>query len=149
MGQTSCVHNLEEHDKEIYTIKWSPRPEKKLLLARYSALLLYPALLPCKCIQRTTLSTHDVFFLFVICTSGMLRKGCAAQRYFLSLEIDQIFERKCPAEYGGMIVLVFLGTHLQGPVLSLFISVPIRPPTQELDASRHWVHVSLTTVVLG
>lgn len=37
MGQTSCVHNLEEHDKEIYTIKWSPRPEKKLLLARYDA----------------------------------------------------------------------------------------------------------------
>ena len=36
MGQTSCVHNLEEHDKEIYTIKWSPRPEKKLLLARYA-----------------------------------------------------------------------------------------------------------------
>ncbi|CAN0041076.1 unnamed protein product [Ectocarpus sp. 12 AP-2014] len=36
MGQTSCVHNLEEHDKEIYTIKWSPRPEKKLLLASAS-----------------------------------------------------------------------------------------------------------------
>eukprot|EP00904_Undaria_pinnatifida_P014117 jgi/Undpi1/9836/HiC_scaffold_27.g12290.m1 len=36
MGQTSCVHNLEEHDKEIYTIKWSPRPEKQLLLASAS-----------------------------------------------------------------------------------------------------------------
>ncbi|CAM9408411.1 unnamed protein product [Pylaiella littoralis] len=36
MGQTPCVHNLEEHDKEIYTIKWSPRPEKKLLLASAS-----------------------------------------------------------------------------------------------------------------
>ncbi|CAM9201813.1 unnamed protein product [Laminaria digitata] len=36
MGQTSCVHNLQEHDKEIYTIKWSPRPEKQLLLASAS-----------------------------------------------------------------------------------------------------------------
>ncbi|CAM9667584.1 unnamed protein product, partial [Sphacelaria rigidula] len=36
MGQTSCVHSLEEHDKEIYTIKWSPRPEKQLLLASAS-----------------------------------------------------------------------------------------------------------------
>ncbi|CAM9362288.1 unnamed protein product, partial [Choristocarpus tenellus] len=36
MGQTSCVHSLEEHTKEIYTIKWSPRPERKPLLASAS-----------------------------------------------------------------------------------------------------------------
>lgn len=33
------MHSLEEHEKEIYTIKWSPRPEKKLLLARYGCMV--------------------------------------------------------------------------------------------------------------
>ncbi len=40
MKQDSCVHNLEAHNKEIYTIKWSPtgtgsdNPNANMLLAR-------------------------------------------------------------------------------------------------------------------
>ncbi|CAM9429572.1 unnamed protein product [Chrysoparadoxa australica] len=33
---SKCIHNLQEHKKEIYTIKWSPNPEEKLLLASAS-----------------------------------------------------------------------------------------------------------------
>lgn len=42
MKQDSCVHDLQAHSKEIYTIKWSPtgpgtnNPNANLMLARYS-----------------------------------------------------------------------------------------------------------------
>ena len=41
MKQDSCVHDLQAHSKEIYTIKWSPtgpgtsNPNMNLILARY------------------------------------------------------------------------------------------------------------------
>lgn len=41
MKQDSCVHDLQAHSKEIYTIKWSPtgpgtnNPSANLMLARY------------------------------------------------------------------------------------------------------------------
>lgn len=40
MKQDSCVHDLQAHSKEIYTIKWSPtgpgtnNPSANLMLAR-------------------------------------------------------------------------------------------------------------------
>lgn len=40
MKQDSCVHDLQAHSKEIYTIKWSPtgpgtnNPNSSLMLAR-------------------------------------------------------------------------------------------------------------------
>ena len=45
MDSTKCVHNLLAHDKEIYTIKWSPtgpgtsNPNSDLYLARYATSL--------------------------------------------------------------------------------------------------------------
>jgi len=42
MKQDMCVHDLQAHSKEIYTIKWSPtgpgtnNPSANLMLARYS-----------------------------------------------------------------------------------------------------------------
>ena len=51
MDSTKCVHNLLAHDKEIYTIKWSPtgpgtsNPNSDLYLARYgTSLSLYMCL---------------------------------------------------------------------------------------------------------
>ena len=41
MKQDNCVHDLQAHNKEIYTIKWSPtgpgtnNPSAPLILARY------------------------------------------------------------------------------------------------------------------
>jgi len=41
MKQDTCVHDLQAHNKEIYTIKWSPtgpgtaNPNMNLILARY------------------------------------------------------------------------------------------------------------------
>ena len=41
MKQDTCVHDLNAHNKEIYTIKWSPtgpgtnNPNAPLILARY------------------------------------------------------------------------------------------------------------------
>lgn len=46
MKQDTYVHDLRAHNKEIYTIKWSPagvgspNPNQNLLLARYVLLLL-------------------------------------------------------------------------------------------------------------
>jgi transducin (beta)-like 1 len=40
MKQDTCVHDLQAHNKEIYTIKWSPtgpgtaNPNMNLILAR-------------------------------------------------------------------------------------------------------------------
>lgn len=40
MKQDNCVHDLQAHNKEIYTIKWSPtgpgtnNPNANLMLAR-------------------------------------------------------------------------------------------------------------------
>lgn len=45
MKQDSCVHDLQAHNKEIYTIKWSPtgpgtnNPNANLMLARYFLIL--------------------------------------------------------------------------------------------------------------
>jgi hypothetical protein len=42
MKQDTCVHDLQAHNKEIYTIKWSPtgpgtnNPSAPLILARYA-----------------------------------------------------------------------------------------------------------------
>lgn len=42
MSSNKCLHDLKDHDKEIYTIKWSPtgpkssNPNKQLLLATAS-----------------------------------------------------------------------------------------------------------------
>lgn len=41
MKQESCVHDLQAHSKEIYTIKWSPtgpgtsNPNSNIMLARW------------------------------------------------------------------------------------------------------------------
>lgn len=41
MKQESCVHDLQAHSKEIYTIKWSPtgpgtsNPNSSIMLARW------------------------------------------------------------------------------------------------------------------
>jgi len=41
MKQDSCVHDLQAHSKEIYTIKWSPtgpgtsNPNANIMLARW------------------------------------------------------------------------------------------------------------------
>lgn len=41
MNHDDCVHDLQAHSKEIYTIKWSPtghgtaNPNTNLILARY------------------------------------------------------------------------------------------------------------------
>lgn len=46
MKQDSCVHDLQAHNKEIYTIKWSPtgpgtnNPNANLMLARYYLILV-------------------------------------------------------------------------------------------------------------
>lgn len=45
MKQDTCVHDLQAHSKEIYTIKWSPtgpgtnNPNANLMLARYRTML--------------------------------------------------------------------------------------------------------------
>ena len=42
MVQDGCLHDLQAHNKEIYTIKWSPtgpgtnNPNASLILARYA-----------------------------------------------------------------------------------------------------------------
>lgn len=49
MKQDSCVHDLQAHNKEIYTIKWSPtgpgtnNPNANLMLARYYFILVLNA----------------------------------------------------------------------------------------------------------
>lgn len=46
MKQDTCVHDLQAHNKEIYTIKWSPtgpgtnNPNANLMLARYTLVVL-------------------------------------------------------------------------------------------------------------
>lgn len=46
MKQDTCVHDLQAHNKEIYTIKWSPtgpgtnNPNANLMLARYTLIVL-------------------------------------------------------------------------------------------------------------
>lgn len=48
MKQDNCVHDLQAHNKEIYTIKWSPtgpgtnNPNANLMLARYYLYLILP-----------------------------------------------------------------------------------------------------------
>lgn len=60
MTQDTCVHDLQAHSKEIYTIKWSPtgpgtnNPNMNLILARFVArcknyVPLSSALLTCSC----------------------------------------------------------------------------------------------------
>lgn len=47
MKQDTCVHDLQAHSKEIYTIKWSPtgpgtsNPNVNLILARFANFLLF------------------------------------------------------------------------------------------------------------
>ena len=47
MKQDTCVHDLQAHSKEIYTIKWSPtgpgtdNPNNQLILARYHICFLH------------------------------------------------------------------------------------------------------------
>lgn len=54
MKQDTCVHDLQAHNKEIYTIKWSPtgpgtnNPNANLMLAR--------------CIKLATISPFFFFF---------------------------------------------------------------------------------------
>jgi hypothetical protein len=49
MKQETCVHDLQAHNKEIYTIKWSPtgpgtnNPSAPLILARYPATVITKA----------------------------------------------------------------------------------------------------------
>lgn len=56
MKQESCVHDLQAHSKEIYTIKWSPtgpgtsNPNSNIMLARWERPLAFPLLIlyhPC------------------------------------------------------------------------------------------------------
>lgn len=60
MKQDSCVHDLQAHSKEIYTIKWSPtgpgtnNPSANLMLARWECLCYQALVLPC---SKPTLST--------------------------------------------------------------------------------------------
>ena len=48
MKQDTCVHNLQAHSKEIYTIKWSPtgpgtdNPSAPLFIARYVVVVIPP-----------------------------------------------------------------------------------------------------------
>ena len=47
LKQDTCIHDLQAHSKEIYTIKWSPtgpgtnNPNAQLILARYCCINYY------------------------------------------------------------------------------------------------------------
>ena len=51
MKEDNCVHDLQAHNKEIYTIKWSPtgpgtsNPNASLILARYEIMVAEALLL--------------------------------------------------------------------------------------------------------
>lgn len=73
MNSDECIHDLQGHAKEIYTIKWSPTgpgtayPNANLWLARF-------ALLP----NATELLFMAVRVMFVcVCVCVLMTHGCA------------------------------------------------------------------------